>query len=42
MIGFTTSRAAVVAPPPADVNFEELLGAPADSGNAPAAPSPSK
>jgi len=42
MIGFTTSRAAGVTPPPADVNFEDLFGAPADSGNAPAAPSPGK
>ena len=38
MIGFTTSRAATVAPAPADVNFDDLFGAPADSGSSPAKP----
>jgi len=33
MIGFTTSRAAVAAPPPAGVNFDDFLqGTPNDSG----------
>ena len=40
MIGFTTSRAAVTTPPPADVNFEELLGAPADSSAPAPTPAP--
>ena len=32
LIGFTTSRAAVVAPPPAGVNFDDFLqGTPNDS-----------
>ena len=35
MIGFTTSRAPI-EPLPADVNFEELLGVPAESGALPA------
>src|SRR6202045_4735961 len=36
MIGFTTSRAAVVAPPPAAGNFEDFLQAtPTDSGGTP-------
>ncbi|HEX5108223.1 MAG TPA: DUF6644 family protein [Vicinamibacterales bacterium] len=28
MIGFTTSRATTVAPPPADINFEDVFGSP--------------
>jgi uncharacterized protein DUF6644 len=36
MIGFTTTRAAVTAPPPASVNFEDFLKeGPANSGAAP-------
>ncbi len=35
LIGFTTTRAAVAQPAPADVNFEDFLGAPADSGETP-------
>jgi hypothetical protein len=31
LIGFTTSRAAEVAPPPADINFEDFLGAAPDA-----------
>ena len=39
LVGFTTSRAAVVAPPPAAGNFEDFLqGTPNDSGGTPAAP----
>jgi hypothetical protein len=39
MIGFTTSRAAVAAPPPAGVNFDDFLqGTPNNSGATPAAP----
>jgi uncharacterized protein DUF6644 len=37
MIGFTTSRATTVAPAPADVNFEDVFGAPTDPGS-PATP----
>jgi hypothetical protein len=41
MIGFTTSRATVSAPAPADTNFDDLFGAPADSGTTtPAPPKP--
>ena len=33
LVGFTTSRAAVVAPPPASANFDDFLqGTPSDSG----------
>jgi hypothetical protein len=36
LIGFTTTRAAVLAPPPADVNFDDFLqGAPDKSGGTP-------
>jgi hypothetical protein len=42
LIGFTTTRAAVAAPAPADINFEDFLGAPADSGHAPATPPKNK
>lgn len=38
VIGFTTSRATVDEPLPADVDFEELLGLPAADGKAPATP----
>jgi hypothetical protein len=42
MIGFTTSRAAVAAPAPAGVSFDDFLqGTPNDGGNQ-AAPSHSK
>jgi len=42
-IGFTTSRAAVVEPPPAGVNFEDFLqGTPDNSGGTPAAPPDNK
>jgi hypothetical protein len=43
LIGFTTSRATVVAPPPASVNFDDFLQAtPNDSGPSPATPPPHK
>src|ERR1700683_4417335 len=43
LIGFTTTRAAVVAPAPASVNFDNFLdGTPNDSGGAPTPPSPNK
>jgi hypothetical protein len=35
MIGFTTSRATVKSPAPADVNFDDLFSTPADSGKTP-------
>jgi uncharacterized membrane protein len=38
MIGFTATRASPTESSPADANFEDLLGLPGDSGNAPAAP----
>lgn len=38
MIGFTTSRATVTEPLPVDVDFEDLLGFPADGGEDPATP----
>ena len=39
LIGFTTSRAAVVEPPPAGVNFDDFLqGTPDDSGGTPTTP----
>src|SRR5262245_60305670 len=41
IIGFTTTRASG-APAPANINFEDLLGVPGDSGQAPAAPSRDK
>jgi hypothetical protein len=42
LVGFTTSRAAVVTPPSSGVNFDDFLQAtPGDSG-APAAPAPKK
>ncbi len=41
MIGFTTTRTAISEPAPADINFEELLGLPADS-NQPPGPGPTK
>ncbi len=38
LIGFTTTRAAVLAPPPAGVNFDDFLqGTPDNNGGAPAA-----
>ena len=43
LIGFTTSRAAVVAPPPAGVNFDDFLqGTPDSSGGTPTTPPDSK
>jgi hypothetical protein len=38
IIGFTTTRASQAEPAPVDVNFEDLLGLPANSGQAPATP----
>jgi len=39
LIGFTTTRATVVAPPPAGVNFDDFLqGTPDNSGGTPTAP----
>ena len=39
IIGFTTTRAAVVTPPPAGVNFDDFLeGTPGKSGGTPTAP----
>jgi hypothetical protein len=42
MIGFTTTRTSITEPAPADVNFEELLGLPADSNSQPPASEPAK
>ena len=43
LIGFTTSRTAVVAPPPAGVNFDDFLqGTPDNSGANPTAPPDNK
>jgi hypothetical protein len=36
IIGFTTTRASLAEPAPVDINFEDLLGLPADAGQAPA------
>ena len=36
LIGFTTSRASVAAPPPASVNFDDFLTGPPDKGAPPA------
>ena len=38
MIGFTATRASLAEPPPANIDFEDLLGLPGDTGSAPAAP----
>ena len=38
MIGFTATRASLAEPPPANIDFEDLLGLPAPSGDAPATP----
>ena len=38
MIGFTATRTSLDAPPPAEINFEDLLGLPAGGGAAPEAP----
>lgn len=38
MIGFTATRASLAEPAPANIDFEDLLGLPGDSGNAPATP----
>jgi len=39
LIGFTTSRAATLAPPPAGVNFDDFLqSAPDKTGGTPTAP----
>ena len=35
IIGFTTTRASLAEPAPVNVNFEDLLGVPADSGKTP-------
>jgi Family of unknown function (DUF6644) len=42
IIGFTTTRASQAEPAPVDVNFEDLLGLPAQSGRAPATPPDTK
>ena len=42
IIGFTTTRASLAEPAPVDVNFENLLGVPADRGEPPAAPPENK
>ena len=42
IIGFTTTRGSLAEPAPANINFEDLLGVPGDSGQAPAAPPPRK
>ena len=42
IIGFTTTRASLAEPPPVNVNFEDLLGVPATSGQAPATPPDTK
>jgi hypothetical protein len=36
IIGFTTTRASLAEPAPAEIDFEELLGLPADAGQVPA------
>jgi hypothetical protein len=38
MIGFTATRASLAEPPPVEINFEDLLGLPAESGEAPPTP----
>ena len=38
MIGFTATRASLAEPPPASIDFEDFLGLPADSGEAPPTP----
>ena len=38
IIGFTTTRASLAEPAPANINFEDLLGVPASSSQAPATP----
>ena len=38
MIGFTATRASLTEPPPADVDFEDLLGLPAESTEPPVTP----
>jgi hypothetical protein len=38
IIGFTTTRGSLAEPAPANINFEDLLGVPSDTGQAPAAP----
>ena len=38
IIGFTTTRASLAEPAPVNVNFEDLLGAPANNSQAPATP----
>jgi hypothetical protein len=38
MIGFTATRASLTEPPPADVDFEDLLGLPAESNEPPVSP----
>lgn len=42
LIGFTTSRAAEVPPPPAGVNFDDFLQGTPDSGVTPTTPPPRK
>jgi uncharacterized membrane protein len=38
MIGFTATRASLAEPTPANIDFEDLLGLPAEGGDAPPAP----
>ena len=42
IIGFTTTRASLAEQPPVDVNFEDLLGVPADRGEPQATPPQNK
>jgi hypothetical protein len=42
IIGFTTTRASLAEPAPVNVNFEDLLGLPANGGQAPATPPDAK
>jgi hypothetical protein len=42
IIGFTTTRASLVEPTPAGIDFENLLGVPADRSQAPAVPAGKK
>lgn len=42
LIGFTTTRASLAEPAPVNVNFENLLGLPLDTGQAPATPPETK
>jgi hypothetical protein len=42
IIGFTTTRASLAGQAPVNLNFEDLLGPPADSGQTPAVPPETK